>query len=75
MIRAGRQKSVTVPDKDFSNALSKLLPKKMIPIVVKLSSVSPDKKVNQISVANVLQRLLTSGEYDETIYDQVCEYF
>lgn len=34
-----------------------------------------DKKVNQISVANVLQRLLASGEYDETIYDQVCEYF
>ena len=42
-------------NKDFSNALSKLLPKKMIPIVVKLSSISPDKKVNQITKAERME--------------------
>lgn len=34
-----------------------------------------DKKVNQVSIANVLKPLLKSGEYDRQIYDQVCAYF
>ena len=36
-------------NKDFSNSLDKLLPKSLIPIVVQLSGISADKKVNQIS--------------------------
>ena len=36
-------------NKDFSNALSKLLPKKLIPVMVKRSGIAPDKKVNQIT--------------------------
>ena len=34
-----------------------------------------EKKVDQVSVANVLKPLLASGRYDKHIYDQVCEYF
>ena len=36
-------------NKDFINALDKLLPKKMIPVIVKRCSVEPHKKVNQIT--------------------------
>ncbi len=36
-------------NKDFSNALDKLLPKSLIPVIVKLSGIDSSKKVNQIS--------------------------
>lgn len=36
-------------NKDFSNSLDALLPKSLIPIVVNLSGIDRDKKVNQIS--------------------------
>ncbi len=36
-------------NKDFSNSLDALLPKSLIPIVVNLSGIEPDRKVNQIS--------------------------
>lgn len=36
-------------NKDFKNSLDKLLPKKLIPIIIKLSEIDPDKKVNIIS--------------------------
>jgi len=35
--------------KDFSNSLDKLLPRKMIPIIVELSGIEATKKVNQIT--------------------------
>ncbi len=38
-----------VPNKDFANSLDRLLPKSMIPVVVKLSGIPADRKVNQIS--------------------------
>ncbi|MDE6148986.1 MAG: NAD(P)/FAD-dependent oxidoreductase [Ruminococcus sp.] len=37
------------PNRDFSNSLNKLLPSKMIPIIVKMSGILPFKKVNQIT--------------------------
>ncbi len=37
------------PNRDFSNSLNKLLPSKMIDVVVKLSGIPPYKKVNQIT--------------------------
>ncbi|MBQ4311109.1 MAG: aminoacetone oxidase family FAD-binding enzyme, partial [Oscillospiraceae bacterium] len=37
------------PNKDFRNALGKLLPAKMIPVIVKLSGIAPDKQVNSVS--------------------------
>ncbi len=36
-------------NKDFINSLSKLLPKKLIPVIVKLSGIAADKKVNEIT--------------------------
>ncbi len=37
------------PNKDFSNILGKLLPAKMIPVIISLSDIKPDTKVNQIT--------------------------
>ena len=37
------------PNKDFSNVLFKLLPAKLIPVIISLSSITPETKVNQIS--------------------------
>lgn len=36
-------------NRDFQNSLSELLPRKLIPVVVSLSGISGDKKVNQIT--------------------------
>ena len=36
-------------NKDFSNALDELLPRKLIPVAVRLSGIAPDTKVNQIT--------------------------
>ncbi len=36
-------------NKNFENALSKLMPKSLIPVIVKLSGIDPYKKVNQIT--------------------------
>lgn len=35
--------------KQFKNSLDELLPQKMIPVIIKLSEISPDKFVNQIT--------------------------
>ena len=35
--------------KDFINSLSKLLPNKLIPVIVNLSGIEPSEKVNQIT--------------------------
>ena len=39
-------------NKEFKNALSDLLPKKLIPVIVRLSGIKEDTKVNVISVEN-----------------------
>lgn len=38
-------------NKDFANSLDKLLPKSLIPVIVRLSGIQPHSKVNQISRA------------------------
>lgn len=38
-------------NKDFINSLSKLLPNKLIPVIIKLSGIEPSEKVNQITKA------------------------
>lgn len=38
-------------NKDFINSLLKLLPNKLIPVIVKLSGIEPSEKVNQITKA------------------------
>lgn len=37
------------PNKDFINSLDRLLPKKLIPIIVRLSGIDPRKKVNAVT--------------------------
>ncbi len=44
-------------NKQFKNALSKLLPQKLIPIVIMLSEIDNNKKVNEISKEERLQLL------------------
>ena len=39
----------TVKNKQFRNSLDKLLPQKLIPIIIKKSNIRPDKKVNEIT--------------------------
>lgn len=36
-------------NKDYKNSLDKLLPKKLVPFIIKKSGIDPDKKVNSIS--------------------------
>ena len=36
-------------NRDFANSLDKLLPKSIIPVIISLSGIAPDTKVNQIS--------------------------
>lgn len=36
-------------NRNFANSLDKLLPKSLIPVIIRLSRISPDKKVNQIT--------------------------
>lgn len=36
-------------NKQFKNSLDELLPQKMIPVIIELSNISPDKKVNEIT--------------------------
>jgi len=36
-------------NRDYANSLDDLLPQKMIPVIVNLSGISPDKKVNSIT--------------------------
>jgi predicted Rossmann fold flavoprotein len=38
-----------VINKDFANSLGKLLPTKLIPIIISLSGIEPHKKVNEIT--------------------------
>lgn len=50
-------------NKDFINSLNKLLPNKLIPVIVKMSGIEPSTKVNQItkeqraSLVNLLKNL------------------
>ena len=38
-----------IKNKQFKNSLDKLLPKKMIPIIIELSKINPNKQVNEIT--------------------------
>ena len=44
-----RRDFLDFPNRNFQNSLGKLLPAKIIPIIVKRSGIDPDKKVNQIT--------------------------
>lgn len=50
-------------NKQFKNSINKLIPSKMIPVIIGLSGIDPDKKVNEISkgeregLVNLLKKL------------------
>ncbi|KRQ86626.1 Fumarate reductase flavoprotein subunit precursor [Caloramator mitchellensis] len=54
-------------NKDFKNSLEELLPKKMIPIVIKLSNINPNKKVNSITKAERLGLVKLIKEFKVTV--------
>jgi len=55
-------------NKQYKNSLNKLLPQKLIPVIIKASKINPDKKVNEITkierrnLVNCLKNLLITIE-------------
>ncbi|MGN1090364.1 MAG: NAD(P)/FAD-dependent oxidoreductase [Huintestinicola sp.] len=56
-------------NKDFANSLGKLLPAKLIPVIVKLSGIDGAKKVNQISRKERLELMKLLKNLPVTIKD------
>lgn len=54
-------------NKQFKNVLGNLLPAKMIPVVVELSGIAPDKKVNEINKKERRRLLETMKELSMTV--------
>ncbi len=64
-------------NRNFCNALDKLLPKKLIPVIIKLSEIPPETKVHQISkeqrlnlvelIKNLKFTITGTGSIDEAI--------
>ena len=51
-------------NKMFRNSLDKLLPQKLIPIIIKISGIEPNKKVNEITIKgfrSIDEAIITSG--------------
>lgn len=56
-------------NKEFKNSLSELLPSKIIPIIVELSGILPDKKVNSITKEERLALVSLLKSFPVTISD------
>lgn len=56
-------------NKNFKNSLDKLLPQKLIPIVIKYSNINPDKQVNSITKQERTKLIKTLKEFEVTIKD------
>ena len=54
-------------NKQFKNAIPKLLPLKMIPVVIELSGIQPEKKVNEITKEEREQLVKTMKHFPVTI--------
>lgn len=54
-------------NKQFKNAIPKLLPLKMIPVVIELSRIQPEKKVNEITKEEREQLVRTMKHFPVTI--------
>ena len=57
-------------NKDFINSLSKLLPKKLIPVIVSLSGIEPSEKVNQITK----NQRLCFARLIKNFYVDICDF-
>ena len=56
-----------VKNKDFKNSLEKLLPQKMIPVIIELSKINPNKKVNEITREERLDLVKLIKNFEVTI--------
>ncbi|MEG2787303.1 MAG: NAD(P)/FAD-dependent oxidoreductase [Romboutsia sp.] len=54
-------------NKDFKNSLDDLLPKKLIPIIIKRSEIPEDKKVNEITKEERKKLLISIKEFTLTV--------
>ena len=54
-------------NKEFKNSLEKLLPKKLIPVILKLSEINPNKKVNEITKENRIKLVELIKNFEVTI--------
>ena len=56
-----------IKNKKFKNSLDKLLPQKLIPIVIKLSKINPEKQVNEIKKEERQKLIKLLKEFEVTI--------
>ena len=54
-------------NKEFKNSLDRLLPKKMIPVIIERSTISEDKKVNTITRSERMQLITLLKKLEFTI--------
>lgn len=54
-------------NKSFKNSLDKLLPKKLIPVIIDLCGVNPEKKVNEISKSERLKLVTLLKNFELTL--------
>lgn len=54
-------------NKEFKNSLEKLLPQKMIPVIIELSKIKPEKKVNEITREERLALVQLMKKFEITI--------
>lgn len=57
------------PNRIFANSLSKLLPSKMIPVVVRLSGISPEKQVNSVTKQERTELVALLRNFPVTVRD------
>ena len=56
-----------VKNKNFKNSLDKLLPQKLIPVIIKRSGINPEKQVNSITKQERIQIVKLLKEFEVTI--------
>lgn len=54
-------------NKEFKNSLEKLLPQKMIPVIIEFSKIKPEKKVNEITREERLELVQLMKKFEVTI--------
>lgn len=58
-------------NKLFKNSLNELLPQKLIPVIIRLSEINPDKKVNSITKEERKKLLHLLKEFELTVKDLI----
>lgn len=58
-----------VKNKHFKNSLDELLPKKMIPVIINLSGIDPEKPVNSITREERMELIKLIKEFKVTVID------